>query len=112
MLIAGVKIARKIIAASALDELRGKEFLPGTAVQTDKEIKTYINNYIQTIYHPVGTCKMGSDDMAVVDHKLRVNGIDGLRIADASIMPTIMNANTNAPTIMIGEKCADMILTT
>jgi choline dehydrogenase len=106
-----VKIARKIIAASALDELRGKEYLPGSAVQTDEEIKAYINKYIQTIYHPVGTCKMGSDDMAVVDHKLRVHGIAGLRVADASIMPTIMNANTNAPSIMIGEKCADMIRT-
>ncbi|WP_426358949.1 GMC family oxidoreductase [Pseudocolwellia sp. HL-MZ19] len=108
-LIAGVKIARKIIAESALDDLRGEEFLPGTAVQTDDELKTYINKYIQTIYHPVGTCKMGDDKMAVVDHKLRVHGIDGLRIADASIMPTIINANTNAPTIMIGEKCADLI---
>jgi len=111
VLIAGVKIARKIIAATALDELRGKELLPGPAVQTDEQMKAYINKYIQTIYHPVGTCKMGSDDMAVVDHKLRVHGIDGLRIADASIMPTIINANTNAPSIMIGEKCADMIRT-
>ena len=109
VLIAGVKIARKIIAASALDDLRGKEFLPGPAVQTDEEIKAYINKYIQTIYHPVGTCKMGNDEMAVVDHELRVHGIDGLRVADASIMPTIINANTNAPTIMIGEKCADLI---
>jgi len=108
-LIAGVKVARKIIAESALDDLRGEEFLPGTAVQTDDELKTYINKYIQTIYHPVGTCKMGDDKMAVVDHKLRVHGIDGLRIADASIMPTIINANTNAPSIMIGEKCADLI---
>jgi len=108
-LIAGVKIARKIIASPALDELRGKEYLPGPDVQSDEEIKTFINKYVQTIYHPVGTCKMGSDDMAVVDHKLRVHGIDGLRVADASIMPTIINANTNAPSIMIGEKCADMI---
>jgi choline dehydrogenase len=108
-LIAGVKIARKIIASPALDELRGKEFLPGPDVQTDEEIKTFINKYIQTIYHPVGTCKMGNDGMAVVDHELRVHGIDCLRVADASIMPTIINANTNAPSIMIGEKCADMI---
>jgi choline dehydrogenase len=78
-------------------------------IQTDEEIKAYINKYIQTIYHPVGTCKMGNDEMAVVDHELRVHGIDGLRVADASIMPTIINANTNAPTIMIGEKCADLI---
>lgn len=108
-LIEGVKIARKIIASPALDALRGKEFLPGPDVQTDEEIKTFINKYVQTIYHPVGTCKMGNDDMAVVDHNLRVHGIDGLRVADASIMPTIVNANTNAPSIMIGEKCAEMI---
>jgi choline dehydrogenase len=85
--------------------------LPGPTVQTDEQMKVYINKYIQTIYHPVGTCKMGSDDMAVVDNELRVHGIDGLRVADASIMPTITNANTNAPSIMIGEKCADMIRT-
>ncbi len=108
-LIAGVKIARKIIASPAFDELRGKEYLPGPDVQSDEEIKTFINKYVQTIYHPVGTCKMGNDDMAVVDHKLRVHRIDALRVADASIMPTIINANTNAPSIMIGEKCADMI---
>ena len=111
-LITGFKIARQIIASPALDELRGKEFLPGPAVKTDEQIKAHINKYIQTIYHPVGTCKMGSDDMSVVDHKLRVHGIVGLRVADASIMPTIMNANTNAPSIMIGEECADMIRTT
>jgi choline dehydrogenase len=112
ILIAGLKIARKIIAAPALDELRGKEFLPGSEVQTDEQLKAHINRYIQTVYHPVGTCKMGTDDMAVVDHQLRVHGIKALRVADASIMPTIMNANTNAPSIMIGEKCADMIRTT
>ena len=111
ILIAGLKIARKIIAAPALDELRGKEFLPGSEVQTDEQLKAHINSYIQTIYHPVGTCKMGTDDMAVVDHQLRVHGIKALRVADASIMPTIINANTNAPSIMIGEKCADMIRT-
>jgi choline dehydrogenase len=112
ILIAGLKIARKIIASPALDELRGKEFLPGSEVQTDEQLKAHINRYIQTIYHPVGTCKMGTDDMAVVDHQLRVHGIKALRVADASIMPTIINANTNAPSIMIGEKCADMIRTT
>lgn len=109
ILIQGVKIAREIFAAPALDDLRGEELLPGAAVQSDADLKAYINKYIQTIYHPVGTCKMGDDAMAVVDNELRVHGIDGLRVADASIMPTIINANTNAPTIMIGEKCAELI---
>lgn len=109
ILIEGVKVAREIFATSAMDEFRGEEILPGPDVQSDEDLKAYINEYIQTIYHPVGTCKMGDDDMAVVDHELRVHGIAGLRIADASIMPSIINANTNAPTIMIGEKCADLI---
>jgi len=109
ILIEGVKIAREIFASTAMDEFRGEEFLPGPEVQSDEDLKAYINTYIQTIYHPVGTCKMGDDDMAVVDHELRVHGLQGLRIADASIMPTIVNANTNAPSIMIGEKCADLI---
>ncbi|MBB3992802.1 choline dehydrogenase [Sulfitobacter undariae] len=109
ILIEGVKVARAIFASSAMDDLRGEEFLPGADVQSDEDLKAYINKYIQTIYHPVGTCKMGDDDMAVVDNELRVHGIDGLRVADASIMPTIINANTNAPTIVIGEKCAELI---
>ena len=70
----------------------------------------HIRNYATGIYHPVGTCKMGSDDEAVVDDRLRVHGVDGLRVADASIMPEIINANTNSPSIMIGEKCSDMVL--
>jgi choline dehydrogenase len=84
--------------------------LPGTHAQTDEEIIEFIRNYATTIYHPVGTCKMGNDPLAVVDERLRVRGIQGLRVADASIMPFIVNANTNAPCIMIGEKAADMIL--
>jgi choline dehydrogenase len=111
ILVEGVKIARKIIASPALDDFRGEERFPGPDVQSDDEIRAYLRSNIQTIYHPVGTCKMGSDDMAVVGADLKVHGIDGLRVADASIMPTITNGNTNAPSIMIGEKCSDLIRT-
>ncbi len=110
VIVEGVKIARKIMNSAAFDEYRGDEYLPGPAVQSDEEIAEFARNYTQTIYHPVGTCKMGNDPMAVVNDRLQVHGVKGLRVADASIMPTIVNANTNNPSIMIGEKCADMVL--
>ena len=110
VLLAGVKIGRQIVATSAFDDYRGDEFLPGADVQSDEDLIDYIRNFATTIYHPVGTCKMGHDPMAVVNERLQVHGIQGLRVADASIMPFIINANTNAPCIMIGEKVADMIL--
>ncbi len=110
VMVEGIKITRKILASAAMDEYRGKEVVPGKDVQTDEQLRDYVRNYAHTIYHPVGTCKMGKDEMAVVDAKLKVHGIDGLRVADASIMPTIVNANTNAPSIMIGEKCAAMVM--
>ena len=93
-----------------LSDVIGEELEPGTAIQTDDEILEYMRNFGQTTYHPIGTCKMGRDPMAVVDEKLRVHGLQGLRIADASIMPTITSGNTNAPSIMIGEKGAAMTL--
>ena len=101
---------RKIVNASAMDGLRGKEFKPGTDVTSDDEILDWVRRTAETAYHPVGTCKMGSDANSVVDERLRVHGLDGLRIADASIMPTLVSGNTNGACIMIGERCSDFIL--
>jgi choline dehydrogenase len=86
------------------------EVAPGADRTTDDEILDWVKEAAETTYHPVGTCKMGSDPMAVVDAQLRVHGVEGLRVADASIMPTLTSGNTNAPSIMIGEKAADMVL--
>jgi choline dehydrogenase len=110
VLLRGLKLTRRLIAAPAFDVHRGAEIAPGEVVQTDDGLRDFIRNACGTVYHPVGTCRMGSDEAAVVDAKLRVRGIDGLRVVDASIMPTIIGGNTNAPVIMIAEKAADMIL--
>ena len=110
VLVEGVKIARKVLHSAEFDPYRGDEHLPGVHVQSDEEIEQFVRDFTQTIYHPVGTCKMGTDPLAVVNDRLQVHGIAGLRVADASIMPTIVNANTNIPAIMIGEKCAELIL--
>jgi choline dehydrogenase-like flavoprotein len=109
VMVKGFKEARRIVHAASFQKYKPTELAPGTSVQNDTGIEDYIRNNGSTIYHPVGTCKMGNDAMAVVDARLRVKGIDGLRVVDASIMPTICGGNTNAPTIMIGEKAADMI---
>ncbi len=106
----GVKILRKVFAQKEFDALRGAEKSPGPNVQSDDEIDAWIRDTAETIYHPVGTCKMGTDDLAVVDPQLRVRGVAGLRVADASIMPTLVGGNTNAPSIMIGEKASNLIL--
>jgi choline dehydrogenase len=108
--IAAVRIARAVMTAPAMKPLLVTEVLPGENLTTDDEILGWIKEYGETTYHPVGTCKMGSDPMAVVDNELRVHGIAGLRVADASIMPTQISGNTNAPSIMIGEKAAHMVL--
>jgi choline dehydrogenase len=105
----GLKILREVFRQKAFDPYRGAEFAPGPEVQTDAQIDAYHRQTGESIYHPVGTCKMGQDDMAVVDAELRVRGVDGLRVVDASIMPQLVSGNTNAPTIMIAEKAADMI---
>ncbi|MBS0638776.1 MAG: GMC family oxidoreductase N-terminal domain-containing protein [Proteobacteria bacterium] len=105
-----IRIARSIMTAPALRDWQVTEIGPGPDLQTDDEILEWVRRVGETTYHPVGTCKMGSDPMAVVDPELRVHGIAGLRVADASIMPTLTSGNTNAPSIMIGEKAADMVL--
>lgn len=109
VLIAGIKLARELVKMPAFDSFRGEEVAPGSSCTTDSDLREYITKYVTTVFHPVGTCKMGSDEQAVVDAHLRVHGIAGLRVADASIMPQIVSANTNAASIMIGEKAADMI---
>ncbi len=106
----GIRTGRQILAQKAFDPYRGEEYGPGRQATSDADIDAYVRQTAETIYHPVGTCKMGSDPMAVVDDHLRVHGVEGLRVADASIMPRLVSGNTNAPTIMIAEKAADMIL--
>jgi choline dehydrogenase len=108
-LVEGIKLIRQLFEHSAFDEFRGEEIAPGANVTGDEAIETYVRDGCSTVWHPVGTCKMGTDRMAVVDPELRVYGIEGLRVVDASIMPTITTGNTNAPTIAIGEKAADLI---
>jgi choline dehydrogenase len=108
-LTAGVKLCRRLGQARAFDRFRGAEVYPGLTAQSDQAVVEYIRGMAESCYHPVGTCKMGEDPLAVVDPRLRVHGIEGLRVADASIMPTLISGTTNAPTIMIAEKAADLL---
>ncbi len=108
-LIKGARMMRQIMDAPALAKFRHSEMFGTETAKTDADWERHIRDRADTIYHPVGTCKMGVDDMAVVDPELRVRGVQGLRVVDASIMPTLVSGNTNAPTIMIAEKAADMI---
>lgn len=110
LMVAGVRAARSVLAAPAFDPYRGEEIFPGSAAHTDAQLVQFIRRKAETIYHPVGTCKMGRDAMAVVDDTLKVHGIDALRVVDASIMPTLVGGNTNAPAMMIAEKAAELIL--
>jgi choline dehydrogenase len=105
-----VRIARSVMTAPALMPFKLTEMAPGPERQSDEDIITWVKATAETTYHPVGTCKMGIDPMAVVDPKLRVHGLQGLRVADASIMPTLTSGNTNAPSIMIGERASDLVL--
>ena len=111
ILIEGIRKAREVLASPVFDEIRGEEMAPGNDIQTDEEILEYLRNTASTVYHPVGTCKMGIDEMAVVDPEtLKVKGMNNLRVIDASIMPKLISGNTSAPSMMIGDKGASMIL--
>ena len=105
----GFKMARTIVAQGAMDAYRGAEFKPGAAVQSDDDIDAYIKATAETIYHPVGTCRMGADKASVVDKDCKVRGIKNLRVVDASVMPNLIGGNTNAPTMMIAEKVSDHV---
>jgi choline dehydrogenase len=109
-IVEGVKVARKLARTRAMSGLIGDEYRPGDGVKSDDEVLEFVRNYGATIFHPVGTCRMGSDPLAVVDARLRVHGVAGLRVVDASIMPTLVSGNTHAPVVMIAEQAADMIL--
>ena len=107
--VAGLKFTREIMASPALAPFTPQELKPGAHLTTDEELIHAAGDLGTTIFHPVGTCKMGKDPMAVVDDRLRVHGVKSLRVVDASIMPTITSGNTNAPTVMIAEKGAEFI---
>jgi choline dehydrogenase-like flavoprotein len=109
-LVEGFEIVRRIVAARAFDPYRGEPLIPARLPATRDEAREMIRQHAETVYHPVGSCRMGTDALAVVDPQLRVHGLQGLRVADASIMPTLIGGNTNATSIMIGEKAARMIL--
>ena len=109
-MLAGMRLARKIIEIPAMRSYVRREVLPGPDVNTDEEMLEYIREHGSTIFHPTSTCRMGQDDVAVVDERLRVRGLESLRVADASIMPTVVSGNTNATCVMIGEKAAEMLL--
>ncbi|RVH51403.1 GMC family oxidoreductase [Sinorhizobium meliloti] len=105
----GFKIAREILSQPAFARVYGSEHLPGTGTANEADLRAYVREWSKTDFHPAGTCKMGSDEMSVVDADLKVRGVEGLRVVDASIMPTLVSGNTNAPSIMIGERGADAI---
>jgi choline dehydrogenase len=109
-LVAGVKLIRNLMKTESMKEFVNDEIQPGFEISTDDDILEFIKNKAETVYHPSGTCKMGFDQNAVVDKNLKVHGIKGLRVADASIMPTLVSGNTNAVCMMIGERCADFII--
>ena len=110
VLVEAVKLARRILAQPEFDAIRGEEMLPGAQVQSDQQLLAHLREYAATVFHPAGTCKMGSDEAAVVRLDLKVRGVVNLRVADAAIMPTLVSGNTNAACIMIGERAASFIL--
>ncbi|HEX9837024.1 MAG TPA: GMC oxidoreductase, partial [Alphaproteobacteria bacterium] len=108
--IAGIRLARRLAQTDAMQPYVASEYRPGPEATSDEHLLEFARNYGATIFHPSGTCKMGSDAMAVVDERLRVRGIVGLRVVDCSIMPTLVSGNTHAPAVMIAEKAAELIL--
>ncbi len=104
-----LRLTRRIVAAPALRRFRPEEFMPGAEAQSDEELVRAAGDIGTTIFHPAGTCKMGSDALAVVDARLRVHGIAGLRVVDASIMPTLLSGNTCSPVVMFAERASDLI---
>ena len=108
-LLFAMRKGRELVRTKPLADVVGEEIAPGETLQSDEDLLEWVRHHAETTYHPVGTCKMGTDANAVVDPQLRVHGIQNLRVADASIMPTLTSGNTNAPSIMIGEKCARMV---
>jgi choline dehydrogenase len=107
--VAGVRWNLQILYAKPFDDIRGKEIAPGAKLRSDADMERFVRRTASTTWHLTGTCKMGIDEMAVVDPALKVHGIEGLRVVDASVMPTVVSGNTCAPTIMIAEKAADLI---
>jgi choline dehydrogenase len=110
VLLAGIALSREIIHSPAFAPFRGLEVFPGEKAQTRQELEIVVRQKAETIYHPAGSCRMGNDPGAVVDSQLRVRGVEGLRVVDASVMPRLIGGNTNAPTIMIAEKAAAALL--
>jgi choline dehydrogenase len=108
-IIRAVQLCRRILAAPAFARYRAVETDPGPTVRSEDDISEFIRATASTVHHPVGTCRMGSDDAAVVDPRLQIRGLEALRVADASIFPSIMGGNTNAPTVMVAEKAADLL---
>jgi choline dehydrogenase len=105
----GLRLARGLLGSPHMRPFIESEYVPGAGVATDEQLLDYARNFGGTVFHPTSTCKMGTDRLAVVDPELRVHGIGGLRVVDASVMPTVVSGNTNAATIMIAEKASDMI---
>ena len=106
---AAIELCREIGDQAALDEWRGEELYPGPDVREPGALRDYVRQTAITYHHQVGTCKMGVDELAVVDPQLRVHGVEGLRVADASVMPQVTSGNTHAPTVMIGERAAELV---
>jgi choline dehydrogenase len=111
-LVNGLRLARRILAQEPLAAFVESELLPGADAVSDDDLRAHIRQLSQTLYHPAGTCRMGSDPLAVVDPALRVRGLDGLRVADASVIPVLPSGHTNWPTVMIAERAADLIAAT